>query len=335
MWKSFTRRVAIVALVMLLAAVVLLPGCRKAEDPWGNVKGGPPRVLVSFAPLYCFAKAVAGDEVAVLSLTTTIGPHDHSADADDAIAAQKADLFLANGLTLDDFVTKVANQAGNPKKDLVHKLGEAIPKSKLIRVAEEKDGDKHDHDDKDAHGHKHAHGEFDPHVWLGVEEAEVMVNRIADLLAQRDPARKDGYKARAAAYVEKLHQLLADGKKALKGKKNRKFITNHHSFRYFARSFGVEVLDSIQMQAGNEPTADQMVKLTSLCKKHDIRVIGVEPQYSKAAAETLQKELRKDIPDLVIVELDPIETADPDQLTPEYYLKRMKQNVENLAEHLK
>ena len=323
---SLVRKLAVVT---LLAAVVILPGCRKAVDPWGEVKGGPPRVLVSFAPLYCFAKAVAGDDVAVLSLTTTVGPHDHNADADDLLAAQKADLFLVNGLTLDDFVTKVVNQSGNPKKYLVHKLGEAIPKSKLIRVAEEKDDDKHDHGDKDGHGHKH--GEFDPHVWLGVGEAELMVNRIAELLAQRDPARKDGYKARAAAYVEKLHQLLADGKAALKDKKNRKFITNHHSFRYFARSFGLEVLDSIQMQAGVEPTGEQLAKLTDLCKKHDIRVIGVEPQYNRKAAETLQKGL----PNVAIVELDPIETANPDDLTPEYYLKRMKQNVENLAKHLK
>src|SRR5262249_38163104 len=156
------------------------------EDPWAKVKGGPPRVLVSFAPLYCFAKAVADDDVAVLSLTTSVGPHDHNADADDAIAAQKADLFLANGLTLDDFVTKVANTASNAKQDLVHKPGEAIPKNRLIHVAEDKD----DHD-APGHKHDHKHGEYDPHVWLGVEEAEVMVNRIAELLAQRDPARKD------------------------------------------------------------------------------------------------------------------------------------------------
>jgi zinc transport system substrate-binding protein len=323
---SFPRKLAVVALVTLLAAVVLLPGCRRAGDPWGEVKGGPPRVLVSFAPLYCFAKAVAGDEVAVLSLTTTVGPHDHNADADDAIAAQKADLFLANGLTLDDFVTKVANTASNSRKDLVHKLGEAIPKNRLIHVAEDKDDD-----DAPGHKHNHKHGEFDPHVWLGVEEAEVMVNRIAELLAQRDPARKDGYKARAAAYVAKLHQLLADGKAALKDKKNRKFITNHHSFRYFARSFGLEVLDSIQMQAGVEPAGPQLARLADLCKKHDVRVIGVEPQYNRRAAEALQKSL----PNVAIVELDPIETANPDDLTPEYYLKRMKQNVENLAKHLK
>jgi ABC-type Zn uptake system ZnuABC Zn-binding protein ZnuA len=320
------------ALSMVLAAVLVLPGCRRAEDPWARVKGGPPRVLVSFAPLYCFAKAVGGDDVAVLSLTTTTGPHDHQETADDAIAAQGADLFLVNGLGLDDFVTRVANRAGNDRKDLVQKLGDALPKDRLLRVAEE---DEHDHGK--GHEHHHHHGEFDPHVWLGVEEAERMVRRIAELLAQRDPARKDGYQARADAYVKELRKLLDDGKAALKGKKNRKIITNHHSFRYFARAFGLEVLDSIQMQPGIAANNQQMAHLMEVCKKHHVRVIGVEPQYDRKAAKTLQDSLRKDLPDLAIVELDPIETAEPDALArdgPAYYLRRMRQNVENLAKHL-
>ena len=59
--------------VGLLAVAVALPGCNNAEDPWKDVPGGQPRVLVSFAPLYCFAKAVAGPDVAVLSLLKDVG----------------------------------------------------------------------------------------------------------------------------------------------------------------------------------------------------------------------------------------------------------------------
>jgi ABC-type Zn uptake system ZnuABC Zn-binding protein ZnuA len=317
------------AAVAFLAAAVLLPGCRGPDNPWEKVPGGRPRVLTSFAPIYCFAKAVAGPDVAVLSLLTNRGPHDHSADADDLLAAKKADLFLINGLTIDDFATKVANSSGNSKADLIQKLGDGIPTAQLIRFSEAE----HTH----AHGEKCdcAHGEYDPHVWLGVPEAICMVNRVADLLSEHDPARKDGYRARADAYVKRLNQLLADGNKAFKGKKNRKFITNHHSFRYFARAFGLEVLDSIQMQPGVEADGAQLARLVKLCKENDVRVIGVEPQYNRAAAETLLNSLRKDLPDLVIVELDPIETAPPERLSPDYYLERMRQNVENLAKHLR
>ena len=327
--QSFlTRRRIVIPTIAVLLAAVVLSGCgHNSEDPWKDVPGGQPRVLVSFAPLYCFAKAVAGPKVAVHPLLTTVGPHDHQADADDILAAQKADLFLVNGLTLDDFVTKVANSSGNSKKGLVQKLGEAIPTDQLIHTDEE---EAHAH-----HGHHHAHGEYDPHVWLGLPEAKVMVTAIGKLLAERDPVHAADYKKRAEDFAKKLDELAAYGKEKFASKKNRKFITNHHSFRYFARSFGLEVLDSIQMQAGVEPDGQQIAKLAELCKKHNIRVIGVEPQYSKAAAETLQKSLKESIPELIIVELDPIETANAEQLKPEYYLERMKQNVDNLAKHLK
>jgi zinc transport system substrate-binding protein len=317
------------AVVALLAVAVLLPGCRGPEDPWKDVPGGPPRVLTSFAPIYCFAKAVAGPDVAVLSLLTTTGPHDHDVVPDDLLAVEKADLFLINGLTIDDFAIKVANPGGKAKADLIQKLGDAIPTAQLIRFSEA--------EHKHAHGEKCdcAHGEFDPHVWLGVPEAVCMVKHVAELLGKRDPAHKDDYKARADAYVKQLNQLLADGQKALKDKKNRKFITNHHSFRYFARAFGLEVVDSIQMQPGVEADGAQLARLVKLCKENDVRVIGVEPQYSHKAAETLQNSLRKDLPDLVIVELDPIETAPPERLSPDYYLERMRQNVEILAKHLR
>jgi ABC-type Zn uptake system ZnuABC Zn-binding protein ZnuA len=319
------------AVVALLAAVVALPGCRGPEDPWKHVPGGAPRVLTSFAPIYCFAKAVAGPDVAVLSLLTTSGPHDHSEGADDMLAAQKADLFLINGLTIDDFATKVANSSGNSKSadQLIRSLSDGIPADRLYRFS----GAEHKHAD----GEKCdcAHGEFDPHVWLGIPEAKCMVRRVAELLGKQDPAHKADYEARAEAYNKKLDKLLADGLKALDGKKNRKFITNHHSFRYFARAFKLEVVDSIQMQPGVEADGTQMARLVKLCKENDVRVIGVEPQYSRKAAETLQSSLRKDLPELVIVELDPIETAPPERLGPDYYLERMRQNVENLAKHLR
>ncbi len=317
-----------------LAAAALLPGCGRHRNPWDDVPGGSTKVLASFPPLYCFAKTVAGDDAKVISLLTTVGPHDHKVDATDAYLVRGADLFLINGLGLDDFVIRLANSSANPHPDLVQKSGEAIPAPKkgevsragfLIHNAGEE-------------GHKHAdgqvcpicgNGDYDPHVWLGIEEAIVMVHHIRDVLQKQDAAHKEGYQKRADELVGKLRKLQADGLELLKDKKNRVFVTNHHSFRYFARSFGLTVLDSIQLQAGVAPTTAHLDQLVRLCKQHDVRVIGVEPQYSQAAAGML-----KDLcPDLTIVDLDPIETAPPN-FGADYYLRVMEQNLNNLVKHL-
>src|SRR6266581_1879125 len=72
-----------------------------------------------------FAKTVAGDDARVISLLTSVGPHDHKLDSGDVYLVRPADLFLLNGLTLDDFLVKLVNSSGNPNKNLVHKIAEA------------------------------------------------------------------------------------------------------------------------------------------------------------------------------------------------------------------
>src|SRR3954454_17736374 len=94
---------------LLLVAACLTPfalfaffGCSKARDPWASAAPGHKRVLASFAPLYCFAVNVAGEHATVLCLTTAEGPHDYRATHTDALKVAGADLYLHNGLGLDD-----------------------------------------------------------------------------------------------------------------------------------------------------------------------------------------------------------------------------------------
>jgi hypothetical protein len=66
-------------------------------------------------------------------------------------------------------------------------------------------------------------------------------------------------------------------------------------------------------------------------------VIAVEPQYSTSTSgETLKKELvAKGLTDAKLVEIDPLETVRPDDLTPDWYEKKMRENLKALADALK
>lgn len=319
--------VRLVVAATVLAVPICVGGCGTAPDPWKDVEGGPLKVLVSFPPLYSFAKSVAGPDAAVLSLLTDVGPHDHKPTVDDAIVGQNANLFLINGLELDDLVTKGVR--GNNQDLAVIKLAEAIPAEKRLKVKE------------DPH-HKHngdccAHGEFDPHAWLGIDEAIVMVNHIRDVLQKKDPQHHDGYQERAAKYVKELEALREYGKKALAGKSNRKLVTNHNSFRYFARSFGLEVVGCIQAQPGVPPDVAKLNEIIRLCQQdpaYPVRLIAVEPQYKRSGATQLQEQLASRDFKAEIVELDPLETAARAELDAGFYIRKMRANIDTLAKHL-
>lgn len=313
------NRILVVVYGASLLASLGIGGCGTKTDPWPE--GKSPRVLVSFPPLYCFTTNVAGDDAAVLSLLTTTGPHDYQPVARDAAKVARADLFLVNGLTLDEsFAGALKNAAGKDDLRLIE-VAEELPN--LIRIA-------HEHHDNGP-GHHH-HGEFDPHAWLGITEAVHMVEHIRDALAAVNPERSATYNKNAAAYVERLQALRAEGMKQLAGKKNRKLVTFHESLAYFARSFDLAIVGSIEQRPGVEPDEGQMKKLIKLCKEQGVTVIAVEPQYpDNTAARTLAQE----VPGAKIIILDPIETVSrADELIPDYYERKMRDNLNKLADAL-
>jgi len=315
----------------LLAAVCLsLAGCSKPDDPWKDAHGK--RIMTSFVPLYCFAANVAGDDATVHCLLTTTGPHDYHPVIKDALQLRGADVFFINGLDLDtDLAKRLADNSGNKNLKLVDLSKEcAALKPKLLSAVE-------DEDDKGKEGGHHHHGDFDPHVWLGIPEAIILTQCIRDELVKIDPEHKAGYEKRAADYVARLQKIGEDGKKALADKKDHNIVAFHDSLQYFARSFDLKVVASIEGMAGQEPDPGRLTQLVKVCQRDKVRVIAVEPQYPRnTAATALLTELKnRGVADVVFAEVDPIETAEPDDLKPDYYEKKMRENIENLAKALK
>jgi ABC-type Zn uptake system ZnuABC Zn-binding protein ZnuA len=297
-----------------------LAGCTKPADPWPA--GKSPRILVSFVPIYCFAANVAGDEGVVLPLLTSTGPHEHQPVARDAIKMQGANIFFINGLGLDDAFGNMLKRAGGKSDLRFVELGEDL--KELIPMG----AHGHDHDGHEHHGHEH--GQFDPHVWLGIPEAVQMVGKIRDNLKSVNPSAAATYDQNAERYIKKLQDLQADGKARLASKANRKVVTFHESLAYFARTFGLTIVGSVQEQAGVEPNSAKMTELARKCKEQGVQVIAVEPQFPEDKARTLTRE----VPGARIVTLDPLETAAPEALTPDYYERKMRENLNSLADAL-
>lgn len=301
-------------------------GCSKASDPWKGSPVGQTKVLAVFPPLYCFAANVAKNDAHVLCLLTGTGPHEYEATTSDARKVGGADLFLVNGLGLEsDFSRRLLQMARKTAMKPVA-IGDAIDPKLLVKMAP------HAHEEGD--DHHHHHGDHDPHVWLGPKQAQAMVAVVAEKLAEASPGQKEQFAKNAAEYIEKLKELEAYGRDKFKDKKSKSFITMHESLRYFADGFGLDLVDSIQPRPGVEADANQLARLVDACKKKNVSVIAVEPQYSRGQADSLARVLRAKGLDVQVVTVDPIETADPradGNPDPNLYIERMKANIDALA----
>jgi ABC-type Zn uptake system ZnuABC Zn-binding protein ZnuA len=310
--------------LLLLFSGLLLTGCRRIkDDDWEQ--GKSPRVMASFPPIYCFAVNVAGDLGTVKCLLTTTGPHDYQFAAPEAVRLRSADLFLINGLGLDDvFAGKLVNNSGNARLKPTA-LGERL--TAKLTVNHKGASGAHDH------GHHHDHGEFDPHAWLGVKQAQEMVNTIRDELSRVDPANANVYKENAANYNARLDKLRDDGCKLLQPKpySRRKLVAMHDSLGYFAKEFDINLVGSIQAQPGIEADAHGLAALMAKCKAEKVKVIAVEPQYPTTAANLLRKGVGDDVK---VITIDPLETAEFRELTPDFYETKMRANLQALVEAL-
>ena len=320
-----SRRTAVTVLIgMAAAGFAGLPGCSSHPEPWEKLSG-PPRVVVSVPALYSFVKQVGGDRVGVICLCTQTGPHHYEYNPNDAVALKKADRLLGIGLGLDEkFLDKLVSNSGSidPKKYV--KLGD----SKSLRE-----------------DYKILEGGKDPHLWLGIHTAKKLVLAIADELKAADPPHAAEYTKNADDYCKKLDALRSEYRGKLKGWVDEKILPMHDALQYFGdkQSFHLNIQEAIELTPGEMPTSERYKKLLDLCTDADekdvnarkpIRFIATEPQYEEKAAEVLKSELKKKGIDAVLIEIDPLETADPKELNADWYETKMRENLDRLVTKL-
>lgn len=299
----------------LVVVSVTLSGCGGASNPWKPNRS--PHVLTYFPPLQCFALNVVDSHAEVQPLMVDNDPHHFDPTIQHSWLVRDADVFYTTGLGLDDRMAKqLVSGSGNTRVRVV-KLGDQVPETDRIPLGRS----------------------TDPHVWLGLPQAIVMVEAIRDDLKKAHPDRAKAFDDNAAAYVAKLQHLQAHGDKAFEPVKpdDRKFIAFHDSMQYFAKAFKLEVAGVVEKIPGEAPTPPQFDELVKICKEKNVRVIVSEPHFDRdGAAQRLRDQLKASgISGVEIVEIDPLETANPAKLDAEYYEKVMRQNIDNLAAKLK
>jgi ABC-type Zn uptake system ZnuABC Zn-binding protein ZnuA len=315
---------SVAATAAIAGLLVTSPGCNRPIDPWGGTT--KPRVLTSIVPLHCFAASIAEPDAEVRCLLTERGPHGAQPSPHEAKMLSSADLFVVNGLRLENFVDALVRSVGNPKLQVL-RAGEQIPRAQLIQTAGFQHGD-----------HFHAGGS-DPHVWLGLDEAKIQVEAIRDALIQIDPAHAEGYRQRTRDYLGKLDELRERGAelKDLQGG----VVTFHDSFRYFCRSFfgpkyEDRLIGSVLNVHAEQLSPQELQEQVTRFRAKQVRAIAVEPQFPKQGAETIAKEVGGGVQ---IIELDPLENVATVEgrsyyVDKDWYIQRMQMNIDNLKQAL-
>ncbi len=276
----------------------------------------PLPVVATLPVLADFVRVVGGEHVRVTSLITGLeSEHTYTPKPSDIQAVHEAAVLVKVGLGLEVWVNGLIKNADNPRL-LVVETSQGIP---LMRGGE---SHAHDEDGRDPHRDEGPRAGGNPHVWLDPENAQVMIRHISEALGRADPERRKIYLANQAAYLKQLDELQRTLSQQFKTVSNRKIITHHPAWPYFARRFDLQIRGDIFTQIGSEPSAQRLVGLIRTIRQEHIRVIVSEPQLSPKIPQALAEETGA-----TVVVLTPLPGALPGT---DDYLSMMRYNAATL-----
>jgi len=289
---------------LLIAFFLSLPSAQAVAD------GKQLRVLTSFLPVYLFTKNVVGSVPGVsvdMMLPASLGcPHDYALVPSDMKKIAAADLFIVNGLGMEEFIGSPVRKA-NPKVTVVESGADVAP----IRA--------------ESHG-GHDHGDVNPHSWVSPKNAILQVQAIEQALSKASPENRETFRRNADAYVKRLEGLADEFDQAAKRFRKRNIVTFHNVFDYLARDAGLTIVGEIEVTPGQEPSAGEIHKLIETIRTKKAAAVFGEPQYPARLAEMVANEAG-----VPVRSLDPVATGSTSLTT---YEDAMRGNLRVLQEVL-
>ncbi len=287
--------------------------CNTATTP---PKNSSSKIVTTFLPVHLFTKAVVGDTGQVdILISPGMEVHDYQTTPDDAKMLAQADVLVANGLGMEEFLSGLIANAGNSKL-------QQINASEGIQVIEE-EHDEHKHEEE-KHGHHeeehgHHHEEGNPHVWLDPVLAQQQVANIRDGLIAIDPDNADSYRSNADAYIQQLQQLDNEFQQTLAPVKGCKFITFHDAFPYLARRYGLQQEAIVEIPE-DSITPKNIQRVQQVANRYQVKALLTEPGIQDKRVQQISRDLN-----LTLEAIDPLESGETD---PQYYFQAMGRNLE-------
>lgn len=264
-------------------------------------------ILATTSILGDIARNVAGERARVdVLMPAGIDPHEFEPSIEQVNSLYRVNLVVSNGMRLEEGMTEVLDIAMSEGVNLFELGTAAVGAGGL--AGEDHDEGEHegeaDHDeghDEGEHegeeGHEHDHGGVDPHFWLDPILVAEGALALGEKLTPFDGSEE--WRAQAQAYADQMTALDAEIREilAVVPPSQRKLITNHDAFGYFAQRYGFEVLATVIPSTSSlaEPSSAHLAELVELIVEQGLPAIFVENDAAEGVAEAVAAEVGAEV----------------------------------------
>ncbi len=289
------RRFLSVFAIMLLAvsgfAAAACGGDDSEETAVGNGAAGTSNdfaedndrlnVATTVAPLTSILLQIGGNRIDINGLIPDgVNSHTYEPRPNDAIVLSRADIFIMNGAELEGTSEEIAKEnLKDPSK--IYKLAD-----NTLSGDDEKTGFLYDF------SFPKAEGKPNPHLWMNPKYALKYAELMTQWLSENDADNKAYYEQNLARFTTTINELDAAIRtdQASVPEANRKLLTYHDSWAYWAREYGWEVVGAIQPSDFAEPSAQEVVQIIEQLKTLKVPVIFGSEVFPSPVLEQISKE---------------------------------------------
>jgi zinc/manganese transport system substrate-binding protein len=212
-----------------------------------------PRIVASFSILADMAREIAPPDAEVTAL---VGPdadaHVFNPTPADGRRLAQAGLVVVNGLGFEGWIERLVKVSGY--------RGPVVVATQGLKPRQG--------------GH---HGE-DPHAWQDLAHAKLYAQNIARGVSARWPEHRAQTESRLADYLQRIAALQAQVLAWLEPvpRAERRVITGHDAFGYFAQAYGIEFLSPRAWTTSSEPSAAAVARLIRQIREQRVKALFLE-----------------------------------------------------------
>jgi ABC-type Zn uptake system ZnuABC Zn-binding protein ZnuA len=267
---------------VLFCAILGLLACAPATIPSAEPENAGAAatkltVVTTVSPITSIVYNIGGDRINLTGIVPEgVNSHTFEPAPSDAKRLAEADVIFINGLTLEEPTRELAEANLKAGAEIIL-LGEQTitPEQYVYDFSFPK-----------------AAGSPNPHLWPNPFYSLKYAEIVRDVLTARDPTNADYYQSnyatfgeRIAALDEAINTVIASIPEA-----NRKLLTYHDSWAYFAPLYGMTVVGAIQPSDFAEPSARDVADLITQIQTEQVPAIFGSEVFPSPILEQIAKE---------------------------------------------
>lgn len=262
---------------VVLAIAVWLASCGRQETKQPIETKRKLNVVTTVAPITSLVENVGGNKIRLTGIIPEgMNSHTFEPVPSDVKLLAQADLLIVNGLDLEIPTMNLARANMKEGAALLRLGNKTIAEKDYI----------YDFSFPKDHGHPN------PHLWLNPQHVMRYVELIRDELARLDPDNRSSYEANAAAFLKKLEALDEAVKESVQSipEGNRRLLTYHDSWPYFARRYGFQVIGAVQPSDFSEPSPREVKRLIDQIRKEKVPAVFGSEVFPSPVLEQIARE---------------------------------------------